>query len=44
MAYDKSNMMMIATKPSPNQLFAGYGILKVLIMFIVNICMFFLHP
>merc|ERR1719494_35668 len=29
MSYDKHNMMLVASKPSPNQLFPGYGVLKV---------------
>lgn len=29
LAYDKTHMVMIATKPSPNQLFKGHGVLKV---------------
>lgn len=29
MAYDRTHMLMVVSKPSPNQLFAGYGILKV---------------
>eukprot|EP00795_Rhopilema_esculentum_P013035 gene13035-3810_t len=29
MAYDKTHAMMVASKPSPNQMFPGYGIAKV---------------
>ncbi|XP_065653749.1 E3 ubiquitin-protein ligase rfwd3.S-like [Hydra vulgaris] len=29
LAFDKSNMMITVSKPSPNQLFKGYGVLKV---------------
>lgn len=29
MAFDKETLLLVVSKPSPNQLFAGYGILKV---------------
>ena len=40
MAFDKTHLMISVSKPSPNQLFPGYGIVKVMFLLFSSFYLF----